>query len=31
MDRARIVAYVTGTLDKELLARNEYLAPETAP
>jgi putative transposase len=25
MDRARILAYVTGTMDQELLARNEYL------
>ena len=28
MDWARIVAYVTGTVDQELLARNEYLAAE---
>ena len=28
MDWARILAYVTGTVDKELLARNEYLAAE---
>ena len=28
MDWARILAYVTGTLDQELLARNEYLAAE---
>jgi hypothetical protein len=28
MDWARILAYVTGTMDQELLARNEYLAPE---
>ena len=26
MDWARILAYVTGTVDQELLARNEYLA-----
>jgi hypothetical protein len=24
MDWARILAYVTGTVDRELLARNEY-------
>jgi hypothetical protein len=30
MDWARILAYVTGTVDQELLARNEYLAPRTA-
>src|SRR6202048_4548285 len=28
MDWARILAYVTGTVDHELLARNEYLAAE---
>src|SRR3979409_217208 len=28
MDWARIRAYVTGTVDQELLARNEYLAAE---
>jgi putative transposase len=28
MDWARILAYVTGTVDQELLARNEYLASE---
>ena len=28
MDRARILAYVTGMVDQELLARNEYLAAE---
>jgi putative transposase len=28
MDWARILAYVTGTVDEELLARNEYLAAE---
>ena len=28
MDWARILAYVTGTVDEELLARNEYLATE---
>ena len=26
MDWARILAYVTGTVDQELLARNEYLS-----
>jgi len=30
MDWARILAYVTGTVDQELLARNEYLTAETA-
>jgi hypothetical protein len=28
MDWARILAYVTGAVDQELLARNEYLAAE---
>jgi hypothetical protein len=28
MDWARVLAYVTGTVDRELLARNEYLAAE---
>ena len=28
MDWARILAYVTGTVDQELLARSEYLAAE---
>ena len=28
MDWARILAYVTGTVDQEVLARNEYLATE---
>jgi hypothetical protein len=28
MDWARILAYVTGTVDQDLLARNEYLATE---
>jgi len=28
MDWARLLAYVTGTVDQELLARNEYLASE---
>jgi putative transposase len=28
MDWARGLAYVTGTVDQELLARNEYLAAE---
>jgi hypothetical protein len=30
MDWARILAYVTGTVDQELLARNEYLPLRTA-
>jgi len=29
MDWARILAYVTGTVDQELLGRNEHLATET--
>ena len=28
MDWARILAYVMGTVDQELLARNEYFAAE---
>jgi putative transposase len=28
MDWTRILAYVTGTADQELLARNEYLVAE---
>ena len=28
MEFARMLAYVTGTVDQELLARNEYLATE---
>ena len=28
MDLARILAYVTGTVDQELLTRNDYLAAE---
>ena len=28
MDWARVLAYVTGTVDQELLARSEYLAAE---
>jgi putative transposase len=28
MDWARMLAYVTGTLDQELLVRNEYLTAE---
>jgi putative transposase len=28
MDRARMLAYVTGPVDQELLARNEYLTAE---
>ena len=28
MDWARILAYVTGTVDQKLLGRNEYLAAE---
>ena len=31
MDWARILAYVTGTVDQELLARNKYLAAGPAP
>ena len=31
MDWARILAYVTGTLNQELLARNGYLAAGPAP
>ena len=29
MDWARILACITGTVDQELLLRNEYLADET--
>jgi len=29
MDWARILAYVTGTVDQELLAQNKYLTAET--
>jgi hypothetical protein len=29
MDWARILAYVTGTVERELLARNEYLAADS--
>ena len=28
MNWARILAYITGTVDQELLLRNEYLAAE---
>ena len=28
MDWARILAYITGTVDQKLLLRNEYLAAE---
>ena len=28
MELARVLAYVTGTVDQEVLARNEYLAAE---
>jgi hypothetical protein len=28
MDWARVLAYITGTVDQELLLRNEYLATE---
>jgi hypothetical protein len=28
MDWKRLVAYITGSVDKELLTRNEYLAEE---
>jgi hypothetical protein len=31
MDWARILAYVTGTVDQELLVRNGYLAAGPAP
>ncbi len=31
MDWARILAYVTGTVDQDLLARNEYMAAGPAP
>ena len=31
MDWARVLAYVTGTVDQELLARNEYLAAGAPP
>jgi len=30
MDWTRILAYVTGSVDQELLLRNEYLAAEIA-
>jgi len=30
MDWARVLAYVTGTVDQELLLRNEYLAAENS-
>ncbi len=30
MDWARMLAYITGTVDQELLLRNEYLATESA-
>jgi hypothetical protein len=30
MDWARILAFVTGMVDRELLARNEYLVAEIA-
>ena len=29
MDWPRILAYITGTVDEELLLRNEYLAAES--
>ena len=29
MEWTRILAYITGTVDQELLPRNEYLAAET--
>jgi len=29
MNWARILAYITGTVDQELLLRNEYLVAET--
>ena len=28
MDRLRVLAYITGTVDQELLLRNEYLVAE---
>jgi hypothetical protein len=28
MDRARLLAYITGTFDQELLLRNKFLAAE---
>jgi putative transposase len=28
MDWARLLAYITGTVDQELLSRNEYLVAE---
>jgi hypothetical protein len=28
MERPRLLAYITGKVDKELLVRNEYLAAE---
>lgn len=28
MEWARVLAYITGTIDQELLLRNEYLAAE---
>ena len=28
MDRDRLLAYITGPVDQELLVRNEYLATE---
>jgi hypothetical protein len=31
MDWARVLAYVTGTVDQELLARNEYLRRKQHP
>jgi hypothetical protein len=29
MEWARLLAYITGTVDQELLLRNEYLAAES--
>jgi hypothetical protein len=31
MEWARILAYISGTVDQELLLRNEYLAAENHP
>ena len=31
MEWARLLAYITGTVDQELLLRNEYLAAENPP
>ena len=31
MEWARLLAYITGTVDQELMLRNEYLAAENPP